>query len=120
MVSLEGLDPAMHREITGPQTGVGARSAWRGNRKAGRGAMQIIRDDPDQVEILVVFEKPFPSRSTSSFLLRPAGDATEVEWQMVGEQNRLMRVLSPVLSMDRLLGKDLEKGLAQLKTVAQR
>ena len=40
-------------------------------------------------------------------------------WRMSGEQRGLMSVLGRLVPMDRLVGKDFEKGLARLKSVAE-
>ena len=39
----EGVDPDLRRSYTGPESGIGAKYAWSGNRKAGRGSMEIVR-----------------------------------------------------------------------------
>ncbi|GAB3698030.1 SRPBCC family protein [Mariniluteicoccus flavus] len=38
----EDTDPALNRTYSGAQSGVGQRYAWRGNKKAGEGTMEII------------------------------------------------------------------------------
>ena len=38
---------------------------------------------------------------------------------MSGQHEGLMRLLGRVVSMDKLVGKDFEKGLARLKAVAE-
>ena len=115
----EGLDPDLERTYTGPDAGVGARYAWSGNRKAGSGSMEVVEDRAEQVDLDVEFLKPFRSQSRSSFVLAPRGPATEVTWRMTGEQSGLMGVLGKVVPMDKLIGKDFEKGLARLKAVAE-
>ncbi|ALE75342.1 MULTISPECIES: SRPBCC family protein [unclassified Pseudonocardia] len=118
----EGLDPALEREYSGPEQGVGARYAWSGNRKAGRGTMEVTGVADDRIDILVTFEKPFRSTSTSTFLLAPTGDgagATDVTWRMTGEQTGLAAVVGRVVPMDRLMGGDFERGLSRLKAVAE-
>ena len=52
-------------------------------------------------------------------LMEPAGQGTRVEWVMRGEQKGLMGVLGKVVPMDRIVGKDFEKGLASLKREAE-
>ena len=82
--------------------------------------MTITGDAPEQVDVALHFEKPFPSRSRIEFALTPAGDATTaVEWRMHGELSGIMRLFSIVKSMDSLVGPDFEKGLARLKRVAE-
>lgn len=115
----EGLDPDLDRTYSGPDSGVGAHYAWSGNRKAGRGTMEITRSTPEQIDVALAFLKPFKSVSDVSFELAPAGHGTEVTWVMTGEQQGLAAVLGKVVPMDRLVGKDFEKGLARLKAAAE-
>lgn len=115
----EGLDPDLERTYSGPASGPGSAYAWSGNRKAGRGHMEVKTSTPEAVSIDLAFEKPFPSTSTSTFTLLPAGGSTTVVWSMVGPRPLVLRLLSPVMSMDKIVGKDFERGLAQLKAVAE-
>ena len=116
----EGLDPQMRRTYSGADAGVGAAYAWEGNRKAGKGDMTITGDAPERVDVALHFEKPFEQRNRFAFTLTPVGDAaTSVEWRMDGELTGLTRLFSVVKSMDSLIGPDFEKGLAQLKRVAE-
>lgn len=116
----EGLDPDLHREYSGADAGVGARYAWSGNRKAGKGTMQITDTTPDgAVRIRVTFEKPMSSTSDVDLTLEPSVGATAVTWTMTGKHSLFSRIAAPLGLFDKLLGKDFEKGLAQLKTVAE-
>jgi Polyketide cyclase / dehydrase and lipid transport len=113
----EDLDPALSRTYTGPESGVGAAYAWSGNRKAGRGSMTVVEATrPATVGVDVVFEKPFPSRSRSTFTLQPDGGATEVTWTMTGTKTLMSKVMGIFVSMDKLIGPDVERGLAKLRT----
>jgi uncharacterized protein YndB with AHSA1/START domain len=116
----EGLDPALQRTYSGPESGPGAVYAWSGNTKAGQGRMEITGAVPnDRVDVDLAFDRPFKSRSAVRFTLRPDGAGTHVTWSMTGPRPLAMRLLGFVLSMDKLLGKDFEKGLAQLKAAAE-
>ena len=115
----EDIDPAMQRTYTGPDSGVGAHYAWQGNRKAGAGSMEITGSTPERIDFDLAFLKPFESRSTFAFELRPVGSSTEVTWRMKGETKGVWAVASKVVSMDRFVGKDFEKGLTRLKAVAE-
>ena len=121
----EDVDPALERTYSGPGSGVGARYAWSGNRKAGRGTMEIVRaDEPRRVDIDLAFEKPFKSRNDTSFLLeeleQPGPGRTRVTWSMTGPVTLMGRIFGIFMSMDKLVGGDFEKGLARLKNVAER
>ncbi len=115
----EDLDPSMRRSYQGPESGVGARYEWSGNRKAGAGTMEIVRDTPAEVEIVLVFTKPFKDTSVTTFELTERGAGTEVLWRLTGEQKGVMSLFGKVFSMDKMIGRDFEKGLARLKAVAE-
>jgi Polyketide cyclase / dehydrase and lipid transport len=116
----EGLDPQLRRSYSGPESGVGSAYAWSGNRKAGRGSMTMVDAvEPSEVLVDVVFEKPFPSRSQSRFVLRPDGGSTEVVWTMTGAKTLMSRVMGVFVSMDKLIGPDFERGLSRLKSVTE-
>lgn len=111
----EGLDADVDRDYSGPDIGVGARYAWSGNKKAGSGNMEIIDSSPDEIDVRVNFHRPFRASNEVSFTFVPVSDGTEVTWRMTGQQKGLMGVVGRLLPMDKLLGKDFDKGLAQLK-----
>ncbi len=123
----EDVDPQMERRYSGADSGVGAVYSWAGNRKAGSGRMEISRaDEPRLVEIALEFEKPFRSSNLTVFTidpLEPAAGAEEgrsqVTWRMTGPRPLLLKLLSPVMNMEKIVGKDFEKGLARLAEVAR-
>jgi hypothetical protein len=117
----EDLDPDLSREYSGSQSGVGARYAWEGNRKAGKGDMEIVSSTPERVELRLTFEKPWKATNQVAFELTPAGDAaTDVSWRMTGATKGFAALFSRLVPMDRMVGKDFEKGLARMKTAAER
>lgn len=115
----EDLDPDLERTYTGPDRGVGARYAWSGNRKAGRGSMEITGSAPERVDVQLVFEKPFAATNAVAFTLTPDAGGTAVEWSMRGEQKGVWGFVGRFMNMDKLVGKDFEKGLARLKEIAE-
>ncbi len=114
----EGLDPDLQRTFTGPERGVGAHYAWSGNRKAGQGTMEIIESTPHAVAVDLRFLKPFEATNVTRFDLTPAGAGTAVVWTMTGERGAVMGLMGK-LYFDRAVGKDFDRGLAQLKAVAE-
>jgi len=112
----DDLDPDMKRSYSGADAGVGASYAWAGNRKAGEGQMKITdAAAPSSVQIALDFLKPFKSSSTTTFNLKPQGEATEVTWTMTGPKTLMTRVMGVFKSMDKMIGPDFEKGFTQLK-----
>jgi Polyketide cyclase / dehydrase and lipid transport len=116
----EDVDPDLRREYSGPESGVGARYAWEGNRKAGKGNMEIVDSTPERIELRLTFEKPWKATNAVVFTLAPAGDgATDVTWRMTGTQRGVAALFGKFVSMDRLIGKDFEKGLARMRSTAE-
>ena len=115
----EDLDPAMERTYSGAESGVGAHYAWSGNRKAGEGSMEITGVHARAGRAHLPFLKPWKATNDVEFGLDADRGGTEVTWTMPGEHKGLMAILGKVVPMDRLVGKDFEKGLARLKAAAE-
>ncbi len=126
------LDPNQTLTYGGPDSGVGATSAWKGNRKVGQGSMEITHADSDRVVVDLHFIKPFRADNVATFALSPAGDTsnsspagdtsnssragdtTNVSWSMTGPRNLLMKLMGLIMNFDKRIGADFEKGLARL------
>ncbi len=116
----EHLDPDLKRTYGGADKGKGATYAWHGNAKAGVGRMEILEATPSsRVLIKIDFLKPFEAHNQVDFAIKSEGGVTRVVWSMVGPQAFMMKVMCLFMSMDNMVGKDFEKGLASLKTVAE-
>jgi hypothetical protein len=115
----EDVDPQLRRDYSGADRGVGARYAWEGNRKAGKGDMEITGSTPERVDVRLTFAKPMKATNRIAFELRPAGpERTDVAWRMTGTTKGVMALFGKVVSMDRLVGRDFEKGLERLDVAA--
>jgi Polyketide cyclase / dehydrase and lipid transport len=116
----EDVDPGLERDYSGAEKGVGAKYAWEGNRKAGKGNMEILSSTPERVDVRLVFEKPWKATNQVAFELTPAGDtATDVTWRMSGTTRGFAALFGKFVSMDRMVGKDFEKGLERMKAAAE-
>jgi hypothetical protein len=116
----EDVDPDLRRDYSGPDSGVGAKYAWEGNRKAGKGNMEIVASTPELVEVRLQFEKPWKATNQTLFELAPSGDgATGVTWRMRGRTTGVAALFSRFMSMDKMVGGDFEKGLARMKAAAE-
>ena len=116
----EKLDPAMQKTFSGASSGKGAIYEWSGNAKAGAGRMEVTGiDAPARAVIKLDFLKPFEGHNTSEFTFDIKGDSTEVTWSMYGPSAFPMKVMQIFITMDRMMGKDFETGLANLKAVGE-
>ena len=117
----EKLDPAMTKTYSGSASGQGAVYGWKGNKDVGEGRMEITEASaPSKVGIKLDFLKPFESHNTADFTLVPKGDATEVTWDMHGPSPYITKLMTVFMSMDKMIGKDFESGLANLKAAAEK
>ncbi|MEZ5422682.1 MAG: SRPBCC family protein [Pyrinomonadaceae bacterium] len=115
------LDPNMKTEITGPESGKGAVYYWTGDQEVGEGRMTIVESTPPSlVKIDLHFIKPFDSSSIIEIKVTPSGANSDVEWTMTGKHNFASKAFSLFVDMDKAIGADFERGLAQLKQVAEK
>lgn len=115
----EKLDPALKRSYSGSASGPGAVYAWQGNSKVGQGRMEIIASSPSATTIKLDFIKPFEAHNIADFTLVPQGDSTTVTWAMHGPNSYLAKLMHLFFNMDKLVGGDFERGLANLKATAE-
>lgn len=117
----EKLDPAMQKTLSGAASGQGAIYEWEGNSDVGKGRMEIKdASAPSKVTIKLDFLKPFEAHNIAEFTLEPKGDTTGVTWVMTGSSPYVMKLMGIFVSMDSMVGKDFETGLANLKAVAEK
>lgn len=117
----ENLDPVMKRTFSGAASGKGAAYAWEGSSKVGAGRMEISdASPPSKVIIKLDFIKPIEGHNIAEFSVDTQGDASNVTWAMYGPSPYVAKVMGMFFSMDSMVGKDFEAGLANLKSVAEK
>jgi hypothetical protein len=115
------IDPNAKVTFSGPQSGEGASFKWDGNDKVGAGTMTITASRPNtRVATRTDFVKPFEGSSNSDFVFSENGGQTNVIWTMTGRHTFIGKAMCLVMSMEQMLGPDFDRGLAQLKQVAER
>lgn len=116
----EKLDPAMKRVYSGAPSGYGAVYEWVSGGKAGAGRMEIVESAAAaRVRIQLDFFKPFEGHNVAEFTLRRQGASTEVTWAMQGPAPFFSKLMQVFFNMDKMIGKDFETGLANLKSLAE-
>jgi Polyketide cyclase / dehydrase and lipid transport len=110
-------DPGVKIVYSGPAQGIGAAYDWSG-KKSGAGRMEVIKSDPTKIVMKLDFNKPFRANNQAEFTLRPQGAATAVTWAMTGTRSFLHKLMGTLFNMDRMVGGEFAKGLADLETIA--
>ena len=117
----EKKDPTMKRTFGATTSGKGAQYAWEGNKDVGKGSMEITESSPSsRLTIKLDFIEPFEGHNIVDFTLAPKGDSTSVNWTIHGPMPFISKVISVFCSMDSMIGKDFEAGLANLKAAAEK
>ncbi|MEO7319412.1 MAG: SRPBCC family protein [Chthoniobacteraceae bacterium] len=114
------LDPAMKTLYDGPAEGPGTIYTWSGNSEVGEGRMTITESHPyDFVRIQLEFLKPISATNTTEFTINADGSQTLVNWTMTGTNNFMGKAFNLMMNMDKMVGGDFEKGLAQMKSLLE-
>jgi uncharacterized protein YndB with AHSA1/START domain len=101
--------------------GQGASFAWEGNKEVGQGEMKVAASTPASlVRLDLHFIKPFEGRNQVDFKLEAQGDSTQVVWDMSGPAPFINKVMGLFMNFDKMIGKDFEEGLANLKALAEK
>jgi hypothetical protein len=119
----EHKDPALKRSYSGAENGKGAIYAWEGNKNIGTGRMEILDvSSPSNITIKLDFFKPFEAHNTAVFTFVPerGAAATNVIWLMRGPSSFMSKVMQVFMDFDKMVGKDFETGLGNLKTLAEK
>ena len=114
----EGIDPAMKRQYEGPEAGPGAVYHWTGNKKVGEGIMTVTESLLNElIRLRLEFLKPFRGTNATEFTFKPEGGRTIVTWTMSGKNPFIAKAMHLFVNMDRMIGSQFEKGLANLNAV---
>jgi len=117
----EDKDPDLKRTYSGADSGTGAVYAWDGNKNVGSGRMEILQTAvPSKIVIKLDFFKPFEGHNTAEFTMLPQGDTTDLTWTMTGPAVFMSRVMQVFMNLDRMIGRDFEAGLANLKKLTEK
>jgi carbon monoxide dehydrogenase subunit G len=113
------LDSETRYELTGPESGVGARLSWSSdNPEVGSGSQEIVRSlPPEQVSLRLDFGAG--GSAEASFDLESTDNGTKVTWSFGYEIGYDLIGRYVGLVLDRLVGKKYEEGLERLKRLVE-
>ena len=82
--------------------------------------MTIIESHPDEfIRFKLEFLKPFAATNTAEFTFNSENDQTTVTWTMYGKNNFMSKAMGLIMSCEKMVGDQFEKGLAALKSVVE-
>jgi uncharacterized protein YndB with AHSA1/START domain len=114
------LDPTMKTTFAGSAAGEGSTYSWSGNSKVGEGRMTITKSQPPELVLIQLeFLRPMRANNLTEFTFKPEAQETRVTWTMSGKKNFMAKAFHLIMNMEKMVGPDFEKGLAQLKSVVE-
>lgn len=117
------LDPAMTMTFDGPggnaAAGVGQKMSWvSGNPNIGTGSQETVELVTNQ-KVVSALDFGDMGKATATMALAADGSGTKVTWGFDAPLNSMMERWFGLM-FDRFIGPDYEKGLANLKALAEK
>lgn len=114
-------DPDMEKTYKGTDGTVGFIYGWNGNKQAGEGEQEIMNIiEGEKVDLEVRFVRPFEAVAyTPFYTVSISENQTKVSWGMTSSMKYPMNIMLWFLDFDKLLGKDLEISLDNLKSILE-
>ena len=115
------MDPAMKKNFKGVDGTVGFVYAWDGNKRAGAGEQEIksVKEN-ERTDMEIRLIRPFAGVSSSPFITKELeNDQTHVTWGVNSTMKFPMNAALLFLSMEKLLGTDMEISLTTLKNILE-
>lgn len=116
----DNSDPDTRKTHAGAAQGAGAVYEWNGKGQAGTGRLSILESDPcSRIGMRLEMLKPFKTSNQVTFTLVPEDAATHLTWSMQGPVPYPAKIMHTLFDMDRMIGKQFEAGLMNLKNIAE-
>jgi hypothetical protein len=116
----EKKDLAMKKTFSGPASGPGAKLDWDGNSDVGAGSLTVAEVTPAKVTLDLAMTRPMNANNVVEYSFAPQGNATNMTWAMHGPMPLMSKVICVFMDFDKMIGADMERGLKDLKALAER
>lgn len=116
-------DPAAKKEYKGTDGTVGFVAAWDSkDEHVGKGEQEIIKiTGEDRIDMKLRFKEPFESNDDAYMITESVSETqTKVKWGFKGSMKYPMNLMLLCWDMEGMLGKDLQKGLDDLKVILEK
>ncbi|MEI6815613.1 MAG: SRPBCC family protein [Bacteroidota bacterium] len=117
------MDPNAKMNFKGTDGAVGFVSAWDSDKKdVGKGEQEITKiADGARIDLDVRFERPFKSKSEAWLTTESVTTSqTKVKWGFHGNMPYPFNILQLCMSLDKMIGDDLQTNLNNLKGVLEK
>ncbi len=116
----EKKDPNLKKTFSGAAKGKGAVYEWDGNKDIGAGRLEITEVVPNAKVVMDLhFLRPMEGRNVAAYVVTPKEGGCEVAWSIEGPMPFMSKLVSVFMDMDKMIGAEFEKGLGDLKALAE-
>lgn len=115
------MDPDMKKEYRGTDAEVGFVYCWESvkEKNVGKGEQEIVSiNNGESINFEIRFIKPWENKAASKMKLESLGNDTKITWGFYSQMAYPMNIMKGMFS--KMLGKDLSKGLENLKAVLEK
>jgi hypothetical protein len=114
-------DPNMQKFYKGTDGTVGFVYGWNGNKQAGEGEQEIVGLVPNKrIDIEVRFIRPFASTAKTPMAFEEMGERrTKVRWGMQSSMKYPFNLMFSLFGLQKVLTKDLDTSLGNLKRILE-
>ncbi len=115
-------DPGMKKTYKGTDAAVGFIYAWEGNSDVGKGEQEIKRiEEGKRIDMDLRFIEPMEA-TAQAYITTDAVNQTQtkVKWGMKSSMPYPFNIMRVFMSIEDMLGKDIETGLTNLKSNLQK
>lgn len=110
------MEPTVQMEYFGTDGEPGSGYKWKGDaKKTGEGEMTNKGVTADEMNFGVHFIKPMDGKGDGTFTVTDTAGGTKVTWKLVSHMKYPFNALQLFMNMDKMVGKDFERGLQLMK-----
>jgi hypothetical protein len=117
------MDPNQVTTYTGEDGTVGFIAAWQSELDSvGSGEEEIVAiQEGERIEYALRFKEPFESKATSDMIFTATdSNSTTLTWNFKGDMSYPFNVMQLFMSMEDMLGNDIEQGLSNVKAILEK
>ena len=117
------MDPNQVTTYTGEDGTVGFIAAWKSELDSvGSGEEEIVAiQEGERIEYALRFKEPFESNASSNMIFTATdSNSTTLTWNFKGDMSYPFNVMQLFMSMEDMLGNDIEQGLNNVKAILEK
>jgi hypothetical protein len=117
------MDPNQVTTYTGEDGTIGFIAAWKSELDSvGSGEEEIVAmQEGERIDFALRFKEPFESKAQSSMQLEAIDNTTtRITWDFRGDMSYPFNVMQLFISMEYMLGNDIEQGLQNMKFILEK